>query len=177
VLNLTGFPSGLSVREIVKLGNVESADDEAILNELDKVGLKVKNLDAKLGDPDAFEKVRVSLQQPAHEFIQPSGGQVKRLALARMRRRLENARLLILDEPDAHLDDDKFELVFSILDDRKNCTVVWITHDISMIARAEERVNSVYVMKGGKMLEHGTPEDLRNRGGEYHRLLQGQRKM
>ena len=63
-----------------------------------------------------------------------SGGQAQRLALARMF--LSDARVLLLDEPTAHLDDATRDRVLaSILDFARGRILVVATHDPAVAAR------------------------------------------
>ncbi len=74
---------------------------------------------------------------------QLSGGQRQRVAIARA---LSNdPAILVADEPTGALDTVSTEQVFSILRDVANSgrTVICVTHDVKLAARADRRVNIV----------------------------------
>jgi lipoprotein-releasing system ATP-binding protein len=74
---------------------------------------------------------------------QMSGGQRQRVAVARA---LSNdPELIMADEPTGNLDTGSTEQVFSIFRDLANQgrTVIVVTHDLSLAARADRRINVV----------------------------------
>ncbi|WP_104523378.1 thiol reductant ABC exporter subunit CydC [Blastococcus atacamensis] len=77
----------------------------------------------------------------APEFLSP--GELQRVALARALVRLRRgARLLLLDEPTAHLDDDARDRVAAVLADlRGTVTTVLVTHDPVLAALADRAVD------------------------------------
>ncbi len=86
--------------------------------------------------------------QIGEDGVRLSGGECQRLAIARAL--VRRPKLLILDEPTNHLDQNAIEKVMQSLNDLKDRpAVLLISHDMSVIAHAEE----VYQLKGG-MLEH-----------------------
>ncbi|MBO0709622.1 MAG: ABC transporter ATP-binding protein, partial [Candidatus Dormibacteraeota bacterium] len=134
--------------------------------------------DVGLPDPE-----RSALGYP-HEF---SGGMRQRVMIA-MALAL-SPRLLIADEPTTALDVTTQQQILELVDrlhDRTGMAVVWVTHDLSVVARLAERV---LVMYAGGLVEQGptsalfrTPQhpytaDLlgslpRPQGGERAPLLQ-----
>ena len=50
---------------------------------------------------------------------------------------------------------------------KKDRTVIIISHSISQIIVAD----SIYVMRDGRIVEHGTHRELFNSGGEYHDIF------
>ncbi|MDT0278070.1 thiol reductant ABC exporter subunit CydC [Blastococcus goldschmidtiae] len=87
---------------------------------------------ARVGATDLAGRVPESL----------SPGQLQRVALARALVRIRRgARLLLLDEPTAHLDDEAHALVAGILRDlRGTVTTVLVTHDPALAALADRVV-------------------------------------
>lgn len=68
-----------------------------------------------------------------------SGGEQQRVALARLI--LKRPRVIFADEPTGNLDKMNTERVFSILQDfnsMQQCTVVFVTHDQTLLARTEK---------------------------------------
>jgi lipoprotein-releasing system ATP-binding protein len=74
---------------------------------------------------------------------QLSGGQRQRVAIARAL--ANDPQILIADEPTGNLDSASTDQVFSILRDvaRQNRTVVVVTHDLGLAARADRTVRIV----------------------------------
>lgn len=87
---------------------------------------------------------------------QISGGEKQRIALARAL--YSDFQVLLLDEPTAALDSIRSELVFDTIlaQKEKQKTVIVITHDIANAMRAD----TILVMKNGKIIEKGTPDEL-----------------
>jgi ABC-type multidrug transport system fused ATPase/permease subunit len=50
---------------------------------------------------------------------------------------------------------------------KKNRTVIIVSHSISQIIDSD----TIYVMQKGRIVEHGTHEDLYHRGGAYHQIF------
>jgi ATP-binding cassette, subfamily C, bacterial CydC len=98
-----------------------------------------------------------------------SGGQRQRLAFARAL--LANPRLLILDEPTAHLDEEnRRALMADLLAATTGRSLLLITHDFAGLDQLDE----IVVLSGGTIAESGTHEQLVARGGLYHRMWTAQ---
>ena len=80
--------------------------------------------------------------------VQLSGGQQQRVALARAI--VIRPALLICDEPTGNLDSHTTEVILSLLDGlhRKGCSVVLVTHDMTVAARAKR----IIAMENGKII-------------------------
>ncbi|UOO91599.1 ABC transporter ATP-binding protein [Vitreoscilla stercoraria] len=100
-----------------------------------------------------------------------SGGQQQRIALARMF--LKNPPIIFLDEPTASLDAIATEQIKQSLDAiKQGRTVVMISHSLSQIIDADY----TYVMENGRVVEHGTHEDLYHQHGAYKRIFDAMAK-
>jgi ATP-binding cassette subfamily B protein len=94
-----------------------------------------------------------------------SGGQRQRIAIARAV--IRNTPILILDEPTSGLDSASEKLVFEALDRlMEGKTVVVIAHRLSTIQKADV----IFVVKDGKIVEHGKHEQLMDMNGVYAEL-------
>ncbi|HEY0705247.1 MAG TPA: peptidase domain-containing ABC transporter [Polyangia bacterium] len=96
-----------------------------------------------------------------------SGGQKQRLALARAV--VRRPAVLVLDEATSALDTVVEARVQQALD-RLSCTRIVIAHRLSTVARADV----VLVVDGGRIVECGSPGELRRRGGAFARLVAAQ---
>jgi ATP-binding cassette subfamily B protein len=98
-----------------------------------------------------------------------SGGEWQKIAIARAYMR--DAQLLILDEPTAALDaraeHEVFRRFVELTHDK--CAVL-ISHRFSTVRMADR----IVVLHEGKLLEHGTHEELLASGGQYSELFQMQ---
>lgn len=95
-----------------------------------------------------------------------SGGEAQRLMLARAF--LVPAPLVLMDEPTAHLDADTEAAVgeaIAVLASGR--TRITIAHRL----RTVEAADRVLVLAGGKLVEEGTPSELKARGGAFATML------
>ena len=86
-----------------------------------------------------------------------SGGQQQRVALAGVL--ASGPRVIVLDEATSMIDPQgRDDLVRAVLRARaeRGATVIWITHDMELAARADR----VYVMRAGEVAAAGAPEDV-----------------
>jgi ATP-binding cassette subfamily B protein len=133
--------------------------------------------------PDAIEAA--ARLANAHEFILAlpqgydtvlgergvtlSGGQRQRLAIARAA--LRKSPILILDEPTTGLDEENERAVMEALERlAEGRTTFVISHDLHLAARAD----LVLYLENGRVLEHGSPEDLIESDGRYATLYRQQ---
>jgi oligopeptide transport system ATP-binding protein len=112
----------------------------------------------------AFDEVRLD---PAwrnrfpHEF---SGGQRQRIAIARAM--ILHPKLVVLDEPTSALDRSVQKEIVELLRDLQKAhglAYVFISHDLAVVRALSDEI---MVMKGGKVVERGTAEQIFDRPQE-----------
>ncbi len=98
-----------------------------------------------------------------------SGGQKQRTSLARAI--LRQPKILILDDALSSVDTDTEERILRRLKDiMRQRTTILVSHRISTVKNADQ----IVVLRGGKIIERGTHEDLLALGGYYADLHQKQ---
>jgi oligopeptide transport system ATP-binding protein len=112
---------------------------------------RAEELLARVGIPDP----PLRLRQYPHQF---SGGMRQRVTIAMAL--AGEPRLLIADEPTTALDVTVQAEIVSLIQGLRRQTgmsVIWVTHDLALLARIAERV---LVMSGGKIVEEAPVEQL-----------------
>ena len=95
-----------------------------------------------------------------------SGGQQQRIAIARLF--LKDPPIIFLDEPTASLDAVATEQIKNSLDAiKEERTTIVISHSISQIIDAD----IIFVLKEGRVVEHGTHEELYDNEGTYREIF------
>ena len=116
-----------------------------------EAGQRAEHLLARVGIPDP----PLRLRQYPHEF---SGGMRQRVTIAMAL--AGEPRILIADEPTTALDVTvQAEIVGLIqnLQRQTGMSVIWVTHDLALLARIAERV---LVMYGGRLVEDAPAEHV-----------------
>ncbi len=127
------------------LENIRYGNPEATLEEVEAAAKSAYLHDQIDAMPERYDT-------PADKL---SGGQQQRIAIARMF--LKNPPILFLDEPTASLDAISTEQIKASIDAiKQNRTVIIISHSISQIIDSDV----IYVMQKGRVVEHGTHEEL-----------------
>jgi ATP-binding cassette subfamily C protein CydC len=146
---VSGVPQDPHVFDSTVRENLRLARPAATDAELRTVLARVR-LDLDLDDPVGVRGSRLS------------GGMRQRLALARAL--LTDPAVLVLDEPTAHLDPATRDAVLDdLLDAAEGRATLLITHDLAGLGRMDH----VYVVREGRVTEHGTPAELRDAGGWF----------
>ena len=99
------------------------------------------------------------------EGIYLSGGEQQRIALARAI--LKDAPIVVLDEATAFADPENEVLIQKAFAElTKGKTVIMIAHRLSTVVGADK----IIVLDGGRLVEEGTHEELKNHSGLYARM-------
>jgi ATP-binding cassette subfamily B protein len=144
-----------TVRENIAYGTPQAALDEI------KSAAKTANAATFIERlPDGYDT------EIGERGVRLSGGQKQRLAIARAI--LKNAPILVLDEATSSLDSKAEHEVQRALEQlMKHRTTLIIAHRLSTIAR----VDRIIGLKGGRVVESGTPAELAASNGIYSELL------
>jgi Cu-processing system ATP-binding protein len=111
---------------------------------------------------------RVGLSEAARRPIRGySRGMRQRLGLGVAI--LSEPELLVLDEPTSSLDQEGLSVLWSVIAEWREAQrmVLASTHDLALM---ERRMDEICVLRGGRLLAHGTAEDLRRTASLPHRI-------
>lgn len=130
-----------------------------VLENIIEAPFQVKKQPADAATKRAMELLdQVGLAHKADAYpVQLSGGQQQRVAIARAV--AMDPKLMLFDEPTSALDPELVGEVLRVMKDLAagGMTMLVVTHEMGF---AREVADTVYFMDGGRVIEHGTPEQV-----------------
>jgi ATP-binding cassette subfamily B protein len=159
----------ISARDNIGFGAVEALRDGDLEERVTAAARRAGADEILDGLPNGLKTV---LSRRFNAGVDLSGGQWQRIALARAMMAVEaGARLLVLDEPTAHLDARaEADLYDRFLDLTGGLTTIVISHRFSTVRRADR----IVVLDAGSIVEDGSHDELVASGGQYAVLFQKQ---
>ncbi len=147
-------------KENIAVGQIEELSNDMRIREAARRGMADRVAERL---PQGFD------QQLGRRFdggVELSGGEWQKVALARAYMR--EAQVLILDEPTAALDARaEYEVFLRFTELTRGKIAVVISHRFSTVRMADR----ILVLRAGRLLEHGTHEELLATGGLYSELF------
>lgn len=149
-----------SIAENVAADIYDETKEKPVLHALSRSGF-----DKKLGS--LKDGINTQLTREFFENgTELSGGEAQKVAIARVF--CSGAELLILDEPSSALDPvSEYELNRSIHAETGDKTVIFISHRLSTTRMADR----IYMLDGGRIIEHGSHDELMKKGGKYAEMF------
>ena len=147
-----------TIMENIRIGKKDATDEEVMAA-------------AKLAHCDEFVNMlpngwQTTIGENGSEL---SGGERQRVSIARAF--LKDAPIILLDEATASLDVDNETLIQESLSKLiQNKTVMIIAHRMRTVANADK----IVVLKDGKVVEQGKPDELAKTGGIYSNMVEKQ---
>ncbi len=153
-----------------------------VFQDFARYDLSVRHNVAPLGAPDdliwaslteagatSISSLDTVLAKGYDEGTDLSGGQWQRIAIARALCAVrQGAELVILDEPTAQLDvRGEIEIFDRILEATRGKTTILISHRFSTV----RRVDKIFVIEGGRVIEQGSHEALMSANGRYRAMF------
>lgn len=174
-LNFLGIPRDISTRKKKKeyWANIQAIfqDPFSSFNVFSKIDTVLLDCINMRGGKNLSKEKKIEMMTEACSFVnlkfaeltnkypfELSGGQMQRLMIARIF--LLKPKILIADEPTSMIDACSRATILDMLLSLRNetgMTVIFITHDIGLAYYISD---SVYIMEHGKVVEHGTADEV-----------------
>jgi ATP-binding cassette subfamily B multidrug efflux pump len=135
---------------------LDDAESDDAVRRIREASREAQVLEEALGLPEGFETV------VGERGVQLSGGQKQRIALARAL--VREPKVLVLDDPLSAVDAKTESAILDAVERQAAArTVVLITHRVAAASRCDQ----IVVLDEGRVLEHGTHDELVDAGGLY----------
>lgn len=152
-----------TVRENIALGNLD------FINDKERLERAIEKGDARELIDELPKKEDTMLSTDFPQGVDLSGGGWQKIGIARGM--FAEPRLIVLDEPTSALDAlaeaRVFEHIHSVAE---GMTMLMVSHRFSTVRKADR----IIVLEHGRIVEHGTHDELMTKNGLYHEMFETQ---
>ena len=154
IVQQSPFLFDTTIRDNILFGRLDATEDELI-----EAAKNANIYDFIMTLPEGFDT------PTGERGVRLSGGQKQRISIARVF--LKNPSILIFDEATSALDNQSEALVQESMERLcRDRTTIIIAHRLSTVKNADY----IYCLRGGKLVEHGTHQELLALDGYYKTL-------